>query len=53
MEWKLRWLLCSTTTPGNRFAYHETEARLAASGFIVGAHTHAGDNIDAMSYVFS
>ncbi len=53
VEGKFPLLLLSHATPGNRFSYHETAARLAARGFIVVAPTHAGDNIDDMSYVFS
>lgn len=46
-------LLLSHATPGTRFSYHDTAARLAARGFVVAAPTHAHDSMHNMDDLFT
>ena len=46
-------LLLSHATPGTRFSYHDTAARLAARGFVVAAPAHARDSMHNMDDLFT
>ena len=46
-------LLLSHATPGTRFSYHDTAARLAARGFVVAAPAHAHDSMHNMDDLFT
>ena len=46
-------ILLSHDTAGSRFSYHDTAAWLAASGFVVAAPTHPGDNTDNMDLLLT
>lgn len=46
-------VILSHGSAGSRFTHHDTAASLAASGFVVAAPTHPGDNIDDTSALFA
>lgn len=46
-------ILLSHATPGTRFSYHDTAARLAARGFVVAAPAHARDSMHNMDDLFT
>ena len=53
VEGRFPLLLLSHASPGTRFSYHDTAARLASYGFVVAAPTHAQDCMDDMSLLFT
>ena len=46
-------ILLSHATPGTRFSYHDTAARLASRGFVVAAPAHARDSMHNMDDLFT
>lgn len=46
-------LLLSHATPGTRFSYHDTAARLASRGFVVAAPAHTRDSMHNMDDLFT
>ncbi len=53
VEGRFPLLLLSHASPGTRFSYHDTAARMASYGFVVAAPTHARDCMDDMSLLFT
>ncbi|MFT4301524.1 MAG: dienelactone hydrolase family protein [Desulfovibrio sp.] len=53
VEGRFPLILLSHDTAGSRFSYHDTAAWLAASGFVVAAPTHPGDNMDNMDLLLT
>lgn len=53
VEGRFPLLLLSHASPGTRFSYHDTAARLASYGFVVAAPTHVQDCMNDMSLLFT
>lgn len=53
VEGRFPLLLLSHASPGTRFSYHDTAARMASYGFVVAAPTHPRDCMDDMSLLFT
>ncbi len=46
-------VLLSHDSPGSRFSLHALAGKLARNGFVVAAPTHAGDNLNDMSMLYT